>query len=389
MKKELDLIAVVIAIDHYNALGVIRSLGESGIPVALVLTSLEKTYVEKSRYVSEVYRIKQNEEQLKDVLLRISAKHNSCYIITTTDFSALALDNIISQLPKNVIGPSMNGKMKEYQNKAYAKKMASQEKIRIPKGIIYRFEDETIEWSFFPAIIKPLASVNGLKSDIRRADNMTQLIEILDQFHAKGYTEVLVEQFIQGENAHMVEVMGFSDGCTVSFGKIVKKIREYPINNGSTAFAEFVSKLEDLDLHKLEKFILNSEYKGIFDIEFKLADNKCYFIECNFRNGAPSYALTQIGFNCPSLWIGQMGKMRINCKSKRNKRRFFMCEQTDFINVLKRNVGIIKWIGEYFRSNKVFICWNDIKPNFFYFLFMLRIAFNKILNRLSRRRRDA
>lgn len=389
MNKELDLIAVVIAIDHYNALGVIRSLGESGIPVALVLTSLDKTYIEKSKYVSEVYRIKQNEEQLKNVLFHISAKHSSCYVITTTDFSALALDSIISQLPKNVIAPSMNGKMRDYQNKAFAKSMASKEEIRIPQGVIYRFGSKTIEWSIFPAIIKPLASVNGLKSDIRRADNKIQLIEILNQFHAKGYKEVLVEQFIQGNNEHMVEVMGFTDGRTVSFGKIVKKIREYPINNGSTAFAEFISQLEDLDLQKLERFILNSEYIGLFDIEFKLADNKCYFIECNFRNGAPSYALTQIGYNLPALWISLMGKMQINCKSKKAKRHFFMCEQTDFLNVLKRNVRILKWIGEYCRSNKVFICWNDIKPNFFYSLFMIRIAFNKILKKLVRGRRDA
>ena len=41
--------ALVISEDHYNALGVIRSLGEEGIPVDLILTTeSKKTFVDKN-----------------------------------------------------------------------------------------------------------------------------------------------------------------------------------------------------------------------------------------------------------------------------------------------------------------------------------------------------
>lgn len=62
--------ALVISEDHYNALGVIRSLGEEGIPVDLVLTTeSKKTFVDKSKYISNTVRVSHDEDQIIEAML--------------------------------------------------------------------------------------------------------------------------------------------------------------------------------------------------------------------------------------------------------------------------------------------------------------------------------
>lgn len=389
MDVKNNIIAIVIAIDHYNGLGVIRSLGECGIPVALILTTIEKSYIEKSKYISEVYHIQPIDGELQSTIKKISMRHSKCFVITTTDFSALELDTMLTSMPSNVVFPSMKGRMVQYQNKDFAKHQAAQAGIRVPKGIIYSFNCPNFKWDIFPAIIKPRASVNGLKSDIQRVDNYCQLQEALKIFKAKGYESVLIEEYIHGENAHMVEIMGYTDGIDVSFGRIIEKIREYPINNGSTAFAKFVCEHEDIDFDTLKRFIIKSGYIGIFDIEFKSVDRKCYFIECNFRNGAPSYALTKIGYNLPVSWISGMSGIKFKSTTKIVSKNLFMCEQTDFLNMIKHNVHTFSWIKDYHNSNRIFVCWSDIKPNIYYMRYILNICIDKFVNTIRRRKEDA
>ena len=58
-------LVIVFAIDHYNPLGVIRSLGENGInPVYIAIRHRVELGV-KSKYVSKVYQVDNVEEGFK------------------------------------------------------------------------------------------------------------------------------------------------------------------------------------------------------------------------------------------------------------------------------------------------------------------------------------
>ena len=56
---------IVFAIDHFNSLGIIRSLGEKGINPIVVLYGEKSRLVQKSKYISEYYRSNNIEECYK------------------------------------------------------------------------------------------------------------------------------------------------------------------------------------------------------------------------------------------------------------------------------------------------------------------------------------
>ena len=372
--------AIVISEDHYNALGVIRSLGINNTPVYLVLTTEDNnTYTNYSRYVSEAFFTGRNEKRIIEALLKI-ANDSTClyFVFPLSDFASEIIDKYRTVLSTNNIKcPNMNGNIKQYQNKWIAKEKATECNLRTAKSIIYEI-GEQIKWKTFPAIIKPLVSQEGLKSDITIVNNLSELEAALNDFEAKHYSRVLIEEYLTGQEEHMIEVLGYAYNGRVVIGGIIKKIREYPNRRGSTSFAQIVRDHEGLDINSVILFIENSHFEGLFDMEFKYVDGVCYFIECNFRNGAPSYALTQYNCNLPVNWMnGYLGKEQtaINYKDT----MYFMCEQTDILNVIKRDASLSKWIGDFLKSKKVFFSMRDIRPVFRYYRLFIRNIFRSKL----------
>lgn len=363
------MIAVVIADDHYNSLGMIRSLGLRGIPVVLVLISNGRSFVDKSKYVTECYKINRDEIKILETLQTIISRENKYAFFPLSDFAADILDRNYL-LFDNVLCPHAKGDLKELMNKDKAKKIASACGLRVPKGkvIVAPFD---VNWSEFPVVLKPLASMEGLKSDIVIVNNGQELCDELKVFFEKGYQRILLEEYICGADEHMIEVMGeraeFHD-CT--FAGIISKVREFPIKNGSTSYASIVRKHQDIDFDKLNNFIKQTGFIGLFDMEFKYANGEAYFIECNFRNGAPGHEFTKQGFNIPSKWIDEMMNYEVSKVLPKECR--FMVEQMDILNVLKRDTSIMKWLREFLTADKLFWDWKDMKPCISYYIEFIR-----------------
>ena len=60
-----------------------------------------------------------------------------------------------------------------------------------------------------------------------------------------------------------------------------------------------------------------------------------------------------------------------------------MCEQTDVINLLKREVGIKEWVHDFRASNKIF--WNaqDRKPAAIYYRMFIADMIKRFWRKLS------
>lgn len=373
--------AILITEDHYNALGVLRSLGENGIPIILIMLTTGKTFIEHSRYAEQCYKIERTEQDIIDILKKITCDGRTYIVYPLGDFAAMALDSHYNELEQNLIVPHMKGRMKKYLNKDFAKKEAMRHGLNVAVGKVINTDNiSTLEWDIFPAILKPVLSIEGVKGDIVRVDDCMQLKRQLAALNQKGYGRVLVEQYITGDNEHMIEVMGY---CSNKSGPIicgvVEKIREYPFHNGSTSYARIVKNHESIDQNAIINFLKDTHFYGLFDIEFKFADGKAYFIECNFRNGAPSYAITVYGRNIPLLWLkdaveGAQEEQDLT----QYKTMYFMCEQNDIINMLKGYVSPTMWLNEFIKSKKIFFSIKDIKPTLVYF-------FNIVKRRLNNR----
>lgn len=362
--------AVIITEDHYNALGVIRSLGECGIEIILVLITDGKTYVDSSKYVGKTIKTARTEIDILNALKQVTEENTECkYVLfPLSDFAALTLDKNYNSFGNNVYAPNMSGKMEQYQNKYFSKIKAAECGLTIARDTVLNVEEQLPEWNIYPAILKPLASVEGLKSDISILNNQHELIECVSSFKTKGYRKALLEEYIQGRDEHMIEVMGYASNGTVKIAGIISKIREYPIKKGSTSYAEIVAEHKDISFENIKRYIKNSGFSGLFDMEFKYSDGKAYFIECNFRNGAPAYALTCKGKNIPVGWLENVLEISVERKNRITKKNFFMVEQNDLINMLKGEVPIGNWVKEFKKSNKLFFSAKDLKPAIIYYI---------------------
>lgn len=368
---------VVIGDDHYNTLGVVRSLGEAGFVVALVLMSDHATCVTRSKWVSEL-RFAPNDTSVYEALTEICAAfHRPVAVVPTSDRAAIVVGGFLEDLPGNCVAPGIAGGLLPLEDKATAKALARSCGLNTAAGLVVESVAGGLEVSkqlHFPVIIKPVVSVEGKKSDISIAYTSEEVSLCLKKFFSGGYERVLVEEYICGQDSHMVEVMGYrSRNGVSSVAGVIEKIREYPLANGSTSYARFVSSHEGIDLEAVRSFVDKAGFFGIYDMEFKFSAGKAYFIECNFRVGAPSYAMTQLGCNVPALWVS--GAILSHPVSDN---RPFMVEQRDVFHVIKGDMRPAEWIKQFRGSRHIFAVKGDMRPVRAYWS-------NLVLSRIARR----
>lgn len=368
-----NIMAIVISDDHYNGLGMVRSLGEAGICTRLILTHVGKSFICKSRYIDKYIVVPYEKEKIVNATMSMVDANKRCFLFPLSDYSALILDQCYTVFPENVICPHAGGNLKKYLDKDYIKNIAESCGMVVPKGEVVELPNNELKWNLFPAIIKPLESVSGSKRDIVIVNDMTELKKALSIFTDKKYSKVLMEEYISGNDERMIEVLGERTRYgNIRFAGIIRKIREFPIKNGSTSYAKLVSSHNGVDLCSISKMLSRLNYKGLFDIEYKYSNGKAYFLECNFRNGAPSHILTKAGNNLAKAWIDDNLYNNTDITYLHDNYTF-MVEQTDILNAIKGDVNIWIWFKQFFLSKKLFWSLRDPIPTLYYYWLFIKM----------------
>lgn len=376
-KTLIENYAVVIGDWHFNSLGLIRSLGEEGVPVIYINLS-EGGYGESSRYTFKTYHSGEKEKEIVDALLTVIKENKGKSVIfTACDAAAFALDNHYEELKDKCFLPGLKGKAEEYMNKENMCKAAKDAGFIVPETATVDFDEsfkEKVKNFGFPCILKPVLSVEGSKSDIQictNAEDLEKVYNFLSESE-ENYSRILIQEFIDGKKKQMMEY----GGCKVA-GKPVQvygqleKTREYPIDKGSTSYAVVKREITHFEKEVLDRMLENVGYEGLFDLEILLVDDVPYFIEINFRNGAIAYAFTKAGFNIPYVWYNAVfGK---DSREPEIKETVLMCERDDLNHVIDKNISLFKWFGDV-RKTDVFMIYNKEDPQPFI------NAYNKAVN---------
>lgn len=369
---------IIISDDHYNGLGMIRSLGLLNMDVILILLSMKKTFINSSKYVDNCIKVAHSRDSIIKVLNDLFDKYSNYLLLLypLNDFAVQVLDSEYMSFPGNVFSPNAHGKIQYYSNKQIAKRIAAECGLSIPAGKIIDIKNGDIgslKDITFPVIIKPVVSVEGAKSHIKTVYDKEQYQSVIDGYGELGYTRILVEEYICGHDSYMIEVMGArGSNKKVEFAGIIKKYREYPIVNGSTSYATIIQNHKYVDFQKLISFLSTIDYVGIFDFEFKYSNEKLYFIECNYRNGAPGFVFTKNGYNLPGVWAELELGIDLNLQRLKLNDVDFMVEQNDMINMLKGTPKFFTWIKEYVHSSKVFSFHGDPRPVRLYYWYFFK-----------------
>ena len=112
-------ICIVFAEEHYNPLGVVRSLGENGIrPVGIFIESKDKL-ASKSKYLSQVFYVKDREEGCEVLLKHFGNEVLKPYVFTSDDITTSFLDQRYDLLKDKFIffNGGSTGKITHYMGK--------------------------------------------------------------------------------------------------------------------------------------------------------------------------------------------------------------------------------------------------------------------------------
>ncbi|MBR1986893.1 MAG: ATP-grasp domain-containing protein [Mogibacterium sp.] len=292
---------IVIGVDHYTPLGLVRSLGINGIrPYLIVLRKkrFSAGLATASRYVKKVLQIDSFEE-LPDLLLsQFGDEEYKPFVYTCNDVATSVLDDLFDELQSRFILSNCGGAgmINHYMQKEMLNDAARKAGLNV--ATTWTIEnDEIPDNVIYPVITKPFESYEGWKKDYYVCSNREELADALKKVSGK----VFIQQYIKKETELCL------DGCVINHGT------ENFVSAGSIytyilpdyySMEMVVTEFKDRELNdKVDNLFKALKYEGIYSFEFLIDEsgNK-WFLEVNFRNSTWSWASTSVGMNLPLLW---------------------------------------------------------------------------------------
>ena len=293
---------IVFGFEHYNPLGIVRSLGEHGKnPIGIIIRNKRKI-TSKSKYLNKIYFVDSIEEGYEILKNKFSGKDN--FIYTSDDQIENYLDDHYEDLKDNFyfFNCGEKGRVAYFQNKSNILKMAEKHNIPFLKTWVVNKGDipKDIE---YPIITKAIIStLDNWKDDMIICHDRDELVEAYKVIRSE---QVLLQKYIKKKNELCLE------GCSVNHGKdvlisIASKYN-YQLADSYSPYMTVDNFKDEVLKRKLKDMLSDIGFEGIFEIEFLIGqDNKLYFLEINFRNSTWSYASTVASMPLPVIWANGM-----------------------------------------------------------------------------------
>lgn len=352
-------VGIVLGSKGVNATGLIRSLGMKGCSVVFASTY---TKIE-SKYVKDYIHLPNEQDKWINILIDFCTTQNvKSAIFPTDDETAFWIDDNYKYLEKYFMIPNAKGNLRKLADKLLMNEMAKNAGLNVPESVKISLKDFESE-IHYPVILKPYAGYAGNKGDISICRNRMEYVSAKKELMEHGYKEVLLQQLLDDPKQEEIGLMGMvlPSGQIVIPG-IIHKIRSYPTGRGSTSYAKFSPKLEEINLKIIEQFVVTTGYVGLFDIEMMKSDGKYWFIEINYRNGQYGFTSTMAGYNLPKNWLLGMACEKVDMVKNVNE-IFYINERDDYLHVKHGEISRKEWIKQ-FRSATAYgmFCPGDQRP---------------------------
>lgn len=371
MKDLFNYEYIIFAMDHYNPLGLARSLGEEGIQ-SIVIAEKSKTDISSySKYVKEYVRVETVDDGYKVLMDKFAGKYpQKPFLLTCDDRTIEFLDRRYDEWKDYFIGFNAGKKdqiskyMDKFEILELAKKhgLKTLDTICVDKGTV----PENLEYPIITKSISPV--VGGWKSDVHICNNETELLAAYSKIKAP---QVIIQKFIDKKNEYCIDGFCAANG-TIMFNAIESRYN-YMIPGYYSPYMTVQNYRQTEIGRALAAMMREVGFEGIYSIEFLIdQDDTYYFSEINFRNSTWSYAATKAGMNLPVLWAEAMltGKLDGDPTKKIEEGFMAMVEPIDYGKRVP--TGRAEW-GEWLRDFREAKCpyyysKDDIEP----FLYMCR-----------------
>lgn len=344
---------VVFGFEHYNPLGIVRSLGEEKIYPIGVIVKGSKRITSSSKYFKEIHFVESIEDGYNWISQRFKKNiDKKVFILTSDDAITSYLDGKFDEIKDKFYfyNAGKQGRILKYMDKDVLSRLAEENGLKIPKT--YKVKVGEIPKDLkYPVITKAKDSIqNGWKNNVYICNSEE---ELKNAFININQDEILIQQYIKKKNELCI------DGICVNKGTDVFLTMESTYNYilpQSYSFTFTLKNCKDNNIKKAVNAMLQKiGFEGIFTVEFLIDENdNLYFIEINFRHSAWGYASTCLGMNLITNWAWGMIKGKIDENIYREIPNGYtaMVELPDFKNrVIKNHMNPFKWFVEMKRAN--------------------------------------
>lgn len=353
--------------EHYNSLGIIRTLGEAGIEPVYVVVKGGPVYASKSKYVKQSHYVDTVEEGIELIISTYSDASDKSFILVEDDWTVAVMDKYYDQLKNSFYFFNADGKLFKYFNKDIVNEIVVKYGLKVPKTWKVKVGDIPLDIEY-PIMTK---AVNSIGEEWKDIVFICQDAEELQEAFSKMKSEyVLVQQYIE-----KVDEVSF-DAFSVNKGKDVFIVMEaYQMYNIPDKYSPYwkIQNYRNINIgERIKKIIEEIGFEGIFEFEFMVdKEGNYWFLEINFRNTALGYATTVAGMPQVTMWCEAIEKGYID-HSKRveipdNMRAMAECFDYD-VRVKGGIISKEEWLKEYMTTEcKMYMGRDDFEP-FRYFM---------------------
>ena len=349
-------LVIVFAIDHYNPLGVIRSLGENGIrPIYIAIRHRVELGV-KSKYVSKVHQVDSVEEGYQVLMENYGEVYKTGekpFLLFSDDKSVGYFDLKYDEVKDKFITYNANGvqgRIMEFMDKKNILDLAKKHGLNVLEPVVVN-KGEIPEGLEYPIITKDInPNSGGWKSDVFVSKNAEDLKTAYTKISSPV---VLLQKYVDKKTEFAFE------GCSVNKGQsaliAIKSTYKYAIPAYYSPFMMCESLHDEKLKAALEGMLAEIGFEGIFEIEFLVdKDDNAYFLEINFRNATWSYASTRAGMPLPYIWVKGMLNGKIDKDDYKEVPGGFtaMVEPIDYAKRIELGVGTPgEWLADFKKAN--------------------------------------
>lgn len=365
MEKDINKhLHIVFAQEHFNPLGIIRTLGEEKIhPIAIIIKN-DRPVVSKSKYISKLHLVNTIEEGYELLMKQYGNNARKPFIYTTDDQITSLLDKNYEELKEkfNFFNAKENYRITYFMDKDKINNIAIKHGLNVAKTWIVEVGGEIPKDIEFPIITKPIVpTIDNWKSEEVVCENREELIEAYKNMQSD---KILLQKYVNKKNELAIEGFSINHGKDVFYAESISF--NYMLRDKYSHYMT-VRKFENKDLEsKINKLFEEIGFEGIFEVEFLVdEDDILYFLEINFRPSAWNYSATIAKMPLPTLWA----KATLSEKIQDNYYKDFepftaMSEPDDIRNRVKtRQITVRKWLKD-FKECKChyYVNKKDMKP---------------------------
>lgn len=370
---------ILLAYEHYNPLGIVRSLGENGIrPVGIIIKG-EPKVTSKSKYFKKLYEVDTLEEGYNLLINKFACDGTKHFLFSADDKTETYLDSKYEELKEYFFffNAGSTGRVAFYMNKDNINKLAIKHGLQVlPTHVVNTGEiPDDLE---YPVITKVLASTMGAwKKDVYICNNREELEAAYKKIESP---KLILQKYIKKKNEYCME--GFSINHGKEMAITIVSNYNYIMKDQYSPYMTCKNFDRPEILSGLRSMMSEIGFEGIYEIEFLLDEkDNLYFLEINFRNSTWSYASTRAGMPLPILWSKYMlkGSIDKSCIKVVPDNFTAMVEPQDYkVRVGGKQIHLSTWLNDLVKANcRYFIGKNDMGP-------MLYLCLRKITNVFKR-----